>query len=150
MLQLPCFIIVYICIDVMSAWNHLLTHSIIWWLFLCCYTETPKIVVPLSPAVHRENQGSVTFTCRARGTPAPTISWFLNERNITQLDDSRFREHSSTAEAITTGQLTVTELQAADSGIIKCVAATSVQTMSGVRRFDNSSQATLSVLSKDG
>jgi len=105
-------------------------------------------VLPLRPAVHRENQGSVNFTCEAKGTPAPTISWFLNERNVTQLDDSRFREHSSTVGAITTGQLTVTELHAADSGILKCVAAALIQTMSGVPRFDNFSQATLSVLSK--
>ena len=118
--------------------------------FFWC-TETPKIVPPLRPAVHRENQGSVTFICGARGTPTPTISWFLNERNVTQLDDSRFREHSSTVGAITTSQLTVIELHAADSGIgiVKCVAAASIQTMSGVRMFYNFSQATLSVLSKD-
>ena len=77
------------------------------------------------------------------------MSWFLNERNITQMDDSRFREHPSIAGAITTGQLTVTELQAADSGIIKCVATASVQTMSGVQKFNDYSEATLSVLSKD-
>ena len=77
------------------------------------------------------------------------MSWFLNERIVTQLDDSRFREHSSTAGAITTGQLTVTELHAADSGILKCVAAASAQTTSAVQKFDIS-QATLSVLSKEG
>jgi len=42
--------------------------------------------------INHGDQGSVTFICRARGTPTPTISWFLNERNVTQLDDSRIEE----------------------------------------------------------
>ena len=44
------------------------------------------IVIP--PAVHRENQGCVNFTCKARGTH---LAWFINERNITQFDDSRLK-----------------------------------------------------------
>jgi len=43
-------------------------------------------VIP--PAVRRENHGCANFTCKARGTP---LAWFINERNVTRLDDSRFK-----------------------------------------------------------
>ena len=115
--------------------------------FFWC-TETPKIVPPLRPAVHRENQGSVTFICGARGTPTPTISWFLNERNVTQFDDSRFEELSPSAADTVTGQLTISELQVSDSGTVKCVATALHHTSSGVETFTNVSKATLSVLGK--
>ena len=100
--------------------------------------------------INHGDQGSVTFICRARGTPAPTISLFLNERNVTQLDDSRFEEVevSSSAADTVTGQLTISELQASDSGTVKCVATALHHTNSGVETFTNVSKATLSVLGK--
>ena len=45
----------------------------------------------IPPAVHRENQGCVNSTCKARKTPTPILSWFINEGKITQFDDSRFK-----------------------------------------------------------
>jgi len=93
---------------------------------------------------HR-HQRSVAFTCRARGTPAPTISWFLNERNITKLDDNRFEVYSIAGDTVT-GQLTISELQASDSGTVKCVATVLYHTNSGVETFTNVSEASLSVL----
>jgi len=94
------------------------------------------------------HQGSVAFTCRARGTPTPTISWFLNERNVTQLDDNRFEESSPSAGDTVTGQLTISDLQASDSVTVKCVATALHHTSSGVETFTNVSEATLSVLGK--
>jgi len=98
--------------------------------------------------VNHGDQGSVTFICRARGTPAPTISWLLNERNVTQFDDNRFEEFSISAGDTVTGQLTISELQASDSGTLKCVATVLHHTSSGVETFTNVSKATLSVLGK--
>ena len=100
--------------------------------------------------INHGDQGSVTFICGARGTPTPTISWFLNERNVTQLDDRRFEEivvPSNAADTLT-GQLTISELQASDSGTVKCVATVLYHTNSGVETFTNVSEATLSVLGK--
>jgi len=100
--------------------------------------------------INHGDQGSVTFICGARGTPTPTISWFLNERNVTQLDDRRFEEFevSSNAADTVTGQLTISELQASDSGTVKCVATVLYHTNSGAETFTNVSKATLSVLGK--
>lgn len=98
--------------------------------------------------VSHGHQGSVAFICRAKGTPTPTISWIFNERNITQFDNNRFEEFSSSAGDTVTGQLTISELQASDSGTVKCVATVLYHTNSGVETFTNVSKATLSVLGK--
>jgi len=98
--------------------------------------------------VNHGDQGSVTFICIARGTPAPTISWLVNERNVTQFDDNRFEEFSTSAGDTVAGQLTISELQVSDSGTLKCVATALHHTSSGVETFTNVSKATLSVLGK--
>ena len=120
--------------------------------YLHACTEKPKIEIPprsMVVTINHGDQGSVTFICRARGTPTPTISWFLNERNVTQLDDRRFEivVPSNAADTVT-GQLTISELQASDSGTVKCVATALHHTSSGVETFTNVSKATLSVLGK--
>ena len=101
----------------------------------------PSIVAPPQPVVTTVADGvqhSTTFNCTAFGVPTPHISWMFGMQNIVQ--SGRFRFLVTDGGNHTSSTLTINNLTATDSGIIRCVADNPFGSASA--------DTTLSVLSK--
>ena len=60
-------------------------------------------------------QQSVTFSCRANGSPQPTITWFHNGAKVPASTTGRVQISSN-------NELKFTSLQLGDKGTVQCVA----------------------------
>ena len=109
---------------------------------LFVHTGPPRIVTPPQPVVTAVADGvqhSTTFNCTAFGSPTPHISMMHNMQNVSQ--NGRFQVMVTENDRNNMNStLTINNLTATDSGIIRCVANNSL----GV----DSADTTLSVLSE--
>ncbi|XP_048575611.1 protein sidekick-2-like isoform X2 [Nematostella vectensis] len=79
---------------------------------LTVYTDPTLVTGPSDVTLYPGNQA--VFSCRARGTPTPTITWYNNGRRV--FANSRESVSSS-------GDYTILQTKAEDSGVIQCLAS---------------------------